>query len=316
MRDPRVRADIKLGQLVTIQKPGNRDRLSGIVKEILTDEFSDPLGIRVLLENGAIGRIKEIIESKEKTEEKAQSDESIKNFMGTLEKERILKSSDLVNLETQADEQKSRSDESNFKQSSEMDELESKITSKKSELETIQNKIDIVRKEFLEINTSENIETSFINELTIDTKLKQDLGILERLLRKTIVDGFNTFFNGDPWWKKRIPKDVRMRALARKNESESDKYLQQTNEYDLIDYVDFGDYPSIIIQGENWRDVFSTVLPTGSQIKFEIKMSELNVVRSHLYHNRKVSNLDQKRFEVYYTDIMKYLYQNENKISA
>jgi uncharacterized repeat protein (TIGR03833 family) len=316
MKDPRVRANIKLGQLVQIQKPGSKERLSGIVKEILTDEFSDPLGIRVLLENGAIGRIKEIIESKEKIEEKTQSDESIKNFMGNLEKERILKSSDLLNLEIQVDEHESQSNELNFKQSSEMDELESKINDKKSELETIQNKINIVRKEFLEINTSENIENSFISELTIDTKLKQDLGILERLLRKTILDGFRIFFKGDPWWKQRIPKDIRVRALAKKNESESDKYLQQTNEYHLIDYVDFGDYSSIIIKGDNWRDVFSNVLPTGSQLKFEIKMSELNVVRSHLYHNRKVSDLDKKRFEVYYNDIMKYLYQNENKISV
>jgi uncharacterized repeat protein (TIGR03833 family) len=316
MKDSRVRTNVRLGQFVMIQKPGNKERLSGIIKEILTDEFSHPLGIRVLLENGAVGRIKEIIESKEKIEEKNQSDATIKNFMSDLEKERILKSSALSTLETQADNRKFQYAESNSEQSSEIDELESKIDDKRDELEIIQNKINIARKEFLDMNNSTNIENSFIDELTIDTKLKQDLGILERLLRKTIVNGFTDFSKGNSWWKQRIPKDVRQRALIRKNDSESDDHLQQTNEYDLIDYVDFGDYASIIIKGENWKDVFSTILPNGSQLQFEMKISELNKVRSHLYHNRKLSDLDKKRFEVYYTDIMKFLLQNENKISV
>ena len=311
MKDPRVRNDIKLGQLVKIQKPGSKDRFSGIIKEILTDEFSHPLGIQVLLENGIVGRIKEIIESKEKTEEKSQSDESIKGFISELEKERISKSSDLSKLETEIDDQKKiQTIESSFHQSPEVDTLESKIDDKKCELENIQNKINIARKELLEMNTSTNIENSFVDELSLDTKMKQDVGTLERLLRKTIVDGFS---DDSKWWRKRIPNDIKIRANTRKKEYESDEYLQETKEYDLIDYVDFGDYVGIIVKGDNWEDVFSKILPDGAQQNLEMKMSELTVIRNHLFHNRRISDLDKKRFEVYYNDIMKFLLQNENK---
>ncbi len=313
MKDHRVRKNVKLGLFVKIQKSGSTDTISGIIKEILTDEFSHPSGIRVLLESGGVGRIKEFIESKEKTEEKSQSDESIKDVITDLEKKRISTTSDVSQIENQIDTRKNTIQSESLEQSPEIDELEIKLDKKKYELDNIQNKINVARKELLDMNTSVNIENSLIDELTMDTKFKQDVGILERMLRKTIVGGFN---DDARWWRRRIPDEIKKRANARKQEYESDGFLQETEEYDLIDYVDFGDYASIIIKADNWKDVFSKILPDGSQVNFEMKMSELNVIRSHLYHNRKLSDLDRKRFEVYYNDIMKFLSQYENRDSA
>lgn len=61
----KFRTDIKLGSQVKViqkvdQKTGNM--IEGIVKEILTNSYSHPYGIKVLLENGIIGRVKEIID--------------------------------------------------------------------------------------------------------------------------------------------------------------------------------------------------------------------------------------------------------------
>ena len=58
------RADIKVGMKVAIilkkdQKSGILTQ--GVVKDILTKSASHPHGIKVRLENGAVGRVKEIL---------------------------------------------------------------------------------------------------------------------------------------------------------------------------------------------------------------------------------------------------------------
>lgn len=59
------RDNIKIGSWVKVvqkvdQKTGNVTE--GIVKAILTSSKSHPHGIKVLLENGIIGRVKEIVD--------------------------------------------------------------------------------------------------------------------------------------------------------------------------------------------------------------------------------------------------------------
>ena len=60
------RKDIKPGMTVDIvlkqnQRSGERTR--GVVKDILTKSASHPHGIKVRLETGEVGRVKEIVEA-------------------------------------------------------------------------------------------------------------------------------------------------------------------------------------------------------------------------------------------------------------
>ena len=58
------RADIKAGMKVAVilKKDQKTGRLTyGVVKDILTKSTSHPHGIKVRLENGAVGRVKEIL---------------------------------------------------------------------------------------------------------------------------------------------------------------------------------------------------------------------------------------------------------------
>ena len=62
--DGRTRADIKTGSEVNIEL--KRDQRSGrltrgIVKDILTNSSYHPHGIKVRLEDGQVGRVKEIL---------------------------------------------------------------------------------------------------------------------------------------------------------------------------------------------------------------------------------------------------------------
>jgi uncharacterized repeat protein (TIGR03833 family) len=63
--DGKKRSDIQKGQLVAIvlkedQRSG--DLTEGVVKDILTNSANHPHGIKVRLETGEVGRVKEILD--------------------------------------------------------------------------------------------------------------------------------------------------------------------------------------------------------------------------------------------------------------
>jgi uncharacterized repeat protein (TIGR03833 family) len=69
MLDGKLRENIKRGSLVKVikkadQKTGHLSE--GFVKKILTNSETHPHGIKVLLENGIIGRVKEIVNASDK----------------------------------------------------------------------------------------------------------------------------------------------------------------------------------------------------------------------------------------------------------
>jgi uncharacterized repeat protein (TIGR03833 family) len=64
MNDPKKRINIKQGQKVNIvlkkdQRSGNLTE--GIVKKLLTNSPTHPHGIKVMLTDGQVGRVKEIL---------------------------------------------------------------------------------------------------------------------------------------------------------------------------------------------------------------------------------------------------------------
>ncbi len=66
--DGKKRSDVRIGQLVNIvlkehQRSG--ELTEGVVKNILTKSGVHPHGIKVRLETGEVGRIKEIVEDVE-----------------------------------------------------------------------------------------------------------------------------------------------------------------------------------------------------------------------------------------------------------
>ncbi|MFW5743943.1 MAG: YwbE family protein [Spirochaetota bacterium] len=63
--DGRKRADVQPGAVVrVVQKHDQRtgETTEGVVSEILTNSSTHPHGIKVRLEDGVVGRVKEILE--------------------------------------------------------------------------------------------------------------------------------------------------------------------------------------------------------------------------------------------------------------
>lgn len=65
MSDGRNRKDVKIGlEVEVVQKNHQRsgELTEGVVKKILTNSTTHPHGIKVMLEDGTVGRVKNIIE--------------------------------------------------------------------------------------------------------------------------------------------------------------------------------------------------------------------------------------------------------------
>ena len=65
MSDGTIRADIKIGtQVEVVQKQDQRSgKLTrGVVAKLLTNSPTHPHGIKVMLESGTVGRVKNILE--------------------------------------------------------------------------------------------------------------------------------------------------------------------------------------------------------------------------------------------------------------
>lgn len=333
MLDGRLRNNSKPGILVKVQdrmNPRSGKLILGIVKEVLTQEYSHPRGIMVLLENGIEGRVKEIIESKDEIAKKIEEEESIKNKMVQLEKDRVIHDSDVTTLRNKLikNQEESESSPKNIGEG-ELLRLDEELDKKESELRDLENKIAfnrelLIRGKILETSLSENeihnqkkyasiSEQSNILKmeglshtfnLTNDTKMKQNIGILERQFRKIIVDGLKHIPN---WWKTRLPDDVKKKAIERKTEREKSEVLRKKEDYDIIEFVDFSEYRKIIVRNDNWDEVFSKIFPKSKKVTFEVKMEEIENLRNDTYHNRTISDTDMKRFEVYYTDLMTFM---------
>ena len=65
MMDGRIRSNIKIGAKVLVvqkQDQGTGKLTEGIVKRLLTNSPNHPRGIKVMLENGTVGRVQKICE--------------------------------------------------------------------------------------------------------------------------------------------------------------------------------------------------------------------------------------------------------------
>ena len=72
IKSGKKRSNIKIGMLVEVVKKQNQrsgELTEGFVKRILTNSKTHPHGIKVMLQTGEVGRVKNILEEEEEDEE-------------------------------------------------------------------------------------------------------------------------------------------------------------------------------------------------------------------------------------------------------
>lgn len=122
------------------------------------------------------------------------------------------------------------------------------------------------------------------------------LHAFENEVRSLIRDTLDEKVTGDWWESDAIPNKVRATADSRHKTAIQDSWLEGAKS-DRLEYVDFGDLSSIILQ--NW-DHFKDVMPGQEWIKQ--RMTELEKARNFVAHNRMLLPSEFQRIYMYVSD--------------
>jgi hypothetical protein len=107
---------------------------------------------------------------------------------------------------------------------------------------------------------------------------------------------------GPSWWDaESVPRKVRQNAEGRLATAEKDSWLEG-EKGDKLEYVDFGDLGSIMVQ--NWEH-FKYIFP--GQDWMTQRMTELEKARNFVAHNRMLQPTEFQRIYMYVSDWSKVI---------
>jgi len=99
----------------------------------------------------------------------------------------------------------------------------------------------------------------------------------------------------DPeWWKTRVSPKIKTDCEGRKEKHESQWPWTTPAYLHPIEFANFNDYASIILQRENWKEIFQASF--GDKVIFEGKLRELEQARNVIAHNRDFPEDAEKQF--------------------
>lgn len=122
------------------------------------------------------------------------------------------------------------------------------------------------------------------------------LHAFENEVRSLIRDTLEEKVGIDWWDTASVPKQIKQLAESRKKTAEKDSWLEGSKG-DQLEFVDFGDLASIIIQ--NW-DYFKDIMPGQDWIRQ--RMNELEKARNFVAHNRMLLPSEFQRMYMYIQD--------------
>lgn len=127
-------------------------------------------------------------------------------------------------------------------------------------------------------------------------RLYSVLHAFENEVRSLIRDTLNEQVGSEWWDTNAVPNKVKNMAESRQKTAEKDSWLEGAKG-DRLEFVDFGDLASIII--ENWSH-FKDTMP--SQAWIRQRMTELEKARNFVAHNRMLLPSEFQRIYMYISD--------------
>jgi hypothetical protein len=122
------------------------------------------------------------------------------------------------------------------------------------------------------------------------------LHAFENELRSVIRDTLEEKIGADWWDSTSVPNSVKKNAEGRQKTASQDSWLEGAKS-DKLEFVDFGDLTSIIIQ--NWSH-FGDLIPSQEWLKQ--RMLELEKSRNFVAHNRMLLPSEFQRIYMYISD--------------
>ena len=103
--------------------------------------------------------------------------------------------------------------------------------------------------------------------------------MLENDIRRFVEGVLNDVYEGENWWNKRVPENVR--TYAKNNKDKESKEGLPPRSANPIDYLTFGHLGEII--KSNW-DIFAGLFPSAEIERLERVVSRLNLARGPIAH--------------------------------
>ena len=104
------------------------------------------------------------------------------------------------------------------------------------------------------------------------------------------------------WWQ-RVPLEIRKNAEKKRSRSESMYPWYPPTSTNMVDYLDFSDYHRIILQEDNWQQVFVKFFKKPSFV--EVRLGELDPIRNDIAHSRPVTPEAVAKLRMFSTELLK-----------
>ncbi|MFM6137903.1 MAG: Swt1 family HEPN domain-containing protein, partial [Sphaerospermopsis kisseleviana] len=130
---------------------------------------------------------------------------------------------------------------------------------------------------------------------------------IETALRELIIEQLKNLA-GYQWYKQRVPSDARQNSQTRL-QGEKNQGWSQFIPYHKIYYTDFPDLQKIILQKNNWQDIFQSIFHREEVLKGTL--TELEPIRNKIAHNRKLTQNDVDIVQGSYTKICECIGQEK-----
>jgi len=129
---------------------------------------------------------------------------------------------------------------------------------------------------------------------------------IENSLRQIIKEKMNEQYGKKQWWKNAVPEILQNKVLERLQNKKLIPPDQDSLGDFCIDFLDLGDYCSIIANKDNCKFIFKEAKQA---LKDSIvqKLQELISIRNSVMHFRSISESDFMRIKVYREDILAML---------
>ena len=96
---------------------------------------------------------------------------------------------------------------------------------------------------------------------------------------------------GPDWWHRRVSLPIREECRLRREKEESQRFPRLKRVEDPIHYTNLGELKDIIVQGNNFKDVFQKFF--GNNANISTRVSELIGYRNPSAHNRPVFGVEE-----------------------
>ena len=163
-----------------------------------------------------------------------------------------------------------------------------KVALEKTEVLSKHSSSDLLAQEYVKSLSLDLLDDECVNSAKIMATVYTAIAAFENMVRRFVVK-ILLEHRGEDWWEQSVSEKIRKSAENRKNDEEKIKWHTQRG-LSMINYVDFGDFASIMSQNYELFEVHIVSIEWARQI-----FSTLERSRNVIMHSGELGKRDIER---------------------